>query len=177
MLIKKGYTLIELLLVLMLTSLLLRLALPSWQELIVANRATTAMNQLVTAINLAKNVAIHRGVTVTLCQSADQHSCSGNWADGQIVFVDRLKTGKVRQDADIIRVFEPLTNKAILTWSGSGPLQISPHDAIYAQPGTFCYFPPDKNPHYIKAIVISMTGRVRLAGHESCKKNNPLCLD
>lgn len=66
-----GFTLIELLTAVVLAAILLGLAVPSLQSFIQNRRITTAANDLLAAIHLARTEAMKRGATVVMCRTGD----------------------------------------------------------------------------------------------------------
>jgi type IV fimbrial biogenesis protein FimT len=108
-----GFTLIELLMTVVIASILLSLAAPSFNETIRNNRLTAQSNDLVTAINLARAEAVKRRADVTVCPSSDQSSCTNNtpWRDGWIVRDDT--------SGDVIQYFPPLKGKTTVTASAN----------------------------------------------------------
>jgi type IV fimbrial biogenesis protein FimT len=79
-----GFTLVELLMTIALASILMAIAVPSFNQLVVGSRLTTQANELVAAINLARSEAIKRNANISLCRanSATATACSasaGNW--------------------------------------------------------------------------------------------------
>ena len=87
-----GFTLIELMFVILLAALLLGLGIPSFRDFIRNGRITTAANDLIADYNLARSEAVKRRVQVTLCQSDDGATCiepdDAAAFTGWIVFVD-----------------------------------------------------------------------------------------
>lgn len=79
-----GFTLIELMITVAIAAVLLGLAVPSFQTLIVGSRLTTQTNELVAAINTARSEAIKRNRNINLCRVADAAAtacanATGNW--------------------------------------------------------------------------------------------------
>ncbi|MFQ5469241.1 MAG: GspH/FimT family pseudopilin [Gammaproteobacteria bacterium] len=104
-----GFTLIELLVTIAVAAIVITVALPSFGDFIRNNRLVTQANTLITSLNIARSEAIKRGMTVNVCSSNNQISCtSTNWKDGWIV---------VTTDAtpEVLRVYESLSGQSSLT--------------------------------------------------------------
>ncbi len=112
----QGMTVIELLTAMLVLAILMGLAVPSFREFSQNNRTVAATNDLVTALNLARNEALRRASPTVVCASANQATCSGalDWTTGWIAFVDRDNDGNVG------------ANELLQAWSGvSGGLVAS----------------------------------------------------
>lgn len=71
----RGFTIIELMVTLAVAAILLAIAIPSFNYLMVTNKLTTTANDIVTAINTARMTAIKRNTDVSVCTDV---SCSVN---------------------------------------------------------------------------------------------------
>lgn len=68
----RGFTLIELMVTVVVMAILAASAVPSFRNMILQNRASTHVNELVSALSVARSEAIKRGVQVELlAQGAD----------------------------------------------------------------------------------------------------------
>jgi type IV fimbrial biogenesis protein FimT len=93
---QRGFSLMELMVVLAVAGVILGLAIPNMREFILNNRLTGDANDLLAAFNLARTEAVKRQLPVVICATADTEAtppvCSGGWAQGAssawIVFVD-----------------------------------------------------------------------------------------
>jgi type IV fimbrial biogenesis protein FimT len=101
-----GYTLIELMSMLAVVSILVSVGLPMLNVFFDSNRMVSNTNDLVAGLNIARSEAIKQQMRVTLCQSADNASCtgSGQWEDGWIVFQDPNGNATVDGGERILRL-------------------------------------------------------------------------
>lgn len=83
----RGFTLIELMIVLVILAVVLMIALPGFSEITLSTRLKAYANELVSSAYLARSEAIKRNVPVTLCVSTDGATCNagGEWEQGWIV--------------------------------------------------------------------------------------------
>ncbi|NOY67755.1 MAG: prepilin-type N-terminal cleavage/methylation domain-containing protein [Gammaproteobacteria bacterium] len=83
---QSGFTLIEVMMVIVLGSIIITLAIPGFRSFIQNNRIVTQTNGLVTSLILARSEAIKRGTRVSVCASSDSSSWQrldqlGQWLD------------------------------------------------------------------------------------------------
>lgn len=64
-----GFTLVEMVITLVIVAVLFALAVPSFRSMVISNRLTTAANEVIDAINIARVEAIKRNGNVQLCSS------------------------------------------------------------------------------------------------------------
>ncbi len=82
----RGFTLIELMIVLAILGVILSIALPGFSEVSLSTRLKAYANELVSSTYLARSEAIKRNTPMKLCVSDNGTSCaSGNWNQGWIV--------------------------------------------------------------------------------------------
>ncbi len=86
----RGFTLVELLVAVTVLAVLAAIATPSLVAMINSAKLTSASNDLLAHLHLARSEAIKRKSRVVLCKSADGVTCSdsGGWEQGWIVFHD-----------------------------------------------------------------------------------------
>jgi type IV fimbrial biogenesis protein FimT len=82
-----GFTLIELMIVLVIVAALLVLALPSFSVVSLRTKLKSYANEVVASAYLARGEAIKRNAPMTLCVSSDGSTCagSGDWDQGWVV--------------------------------------------------------------------------------------------
>ena len=88
---------LELMVTIAVLGLLLGLTVPTFREFTRNNSVTTAQNDLVTALNVARSEALRRNRPVSVCASADGATCGDatNWNTGWIAFTDGGAAGTV----------------------------------------------------------------------------------
>ena len=86
----QGFSLFELMIGLSIMSVLVALAVPSFQDYGRSTRVIATQNEVVTALNFARNEAIRRSTPVTVCATSNFTACTASttWVDGWMAFVD-----------------------------------------------------------------------------------------
>ncbi|MFO1400675.1 MAG: GspH/FimT family pseudopilin [Steroidobacteraceae bacterium] len=103
----RGFTLMELMVVLALASVMVALAVPSMRQFARNNRLTTGANDMLHAFSLARTEALKRqSGRVTVCATTDPNAgvatltCSYGAMSGWIVFVDANNNGQFDRATD-----------------------------------------------------------------------------
>lgn len=178
---QQGFTLIELMVTISVLAILLAIAVPSFQGLVLSSRLVTTTNDLASALAIARSEAVKRATRVTVCKSANSGAASpvcsagANWQDGWIVFVDSGVAGTVDgTDANnVLRVFQPSVNNGMAVdggvnfgnWISYLASGVSQGNGNLAN-GTFtvdfasC---PDPATNMARSVVVSPTGRVMIS--------------
>ena len=115
---QRGFTIAELMIVIIIAAILAAFAAPNMSEFIKNNSRAARVNTMVTALTFARGQAVTRSTRVTLCRSADLAQCDaagdGSFEGGWIVFVDGSTRGTVDGNDDTdpltpfpLRVFKP----------------------------------------------------------------------
>ena len=101
----RGFTLVELLVVVTLVAVLLAVGLPPLGDALRRQHVTASMQMLIGDMAMARNTAVMRGQQVVMCPSAGGSGCAGgvDWSRGWLVYVD--VDGNRRPDApgDVLR--------------------------------------------------------------------------
>ncbi len=165
---RHGYTLPELLFVLVITAGTLGYGVPAFRGLLLDGARTREVNSLVHAIHLARSEAIKRNGVVSLCPSSDGERCgpAGTpWQSGWIVFVNRDRDQPaVRDDGEeLLHVYpawpagQIVANRATLSIRPFGQMGITATFAFCDRRGSAA----------ARAVIISQTGRPRVSGRDS----------
>jgi type IV fimbrial biogenesis protein FimT len=101
---QRGFTLWELMIAVAVAGIVLGFGVPSFQEFMRNNAMTSAVNDLVAGVLLARAEAVKRQVPVALCTSsapnANPPSCAATSSGGFIVFVDENGNGVLTDSTD-----------------------------------------------------------------------------
>lgn len=101
----KGFSLIELIIVVVIIGIIATIGVPSYQGMMERGRITSASNNLLGAMQLARSEAATRRTNVTVCASGGQNACSGNdWSTGGLV---------ITSDGEVIRLIPATEDVAI----------------------------------------------------------------
>ncbi len=107
---QSGVTLLELLITIVILAIIVSIGVPAYRDLVLNNRQTGAINELITALQLARSEAVKRNATapaaVSICSSTDGSACDGLWSDGWIVFTDADGDGELEDGDEILRFAE-----------------------------------------------------------------------
>jgi type IV fimbrial biogenesis protein FimT len=88
--IQRGFTLLEVLVVMALAGILVSIAIPDFVAFMQNNTRTATVNDLLASMHVARSESITRNGRVMICPSEDGASCDGGteWAIGWLVFYD-----------------------------------------------------------------------------------------
>jgi type IV fimbrial biogenesis protein FimT len=102
---RPGFSLIETMIALAISTLLLATAMPGFEAVVSTSRINSAAGELSAALHLARNEAIRSNRGTVFCRSADLSTCAdgaGAWA-GWIVFVDGNGNGQREAAEELTR--------------------------------------------------------------------------
>jgi type IV fimbrial biogenesis protein FimT len=113
---QNGFTLLELMISLVIVGIAFGFALPGVRSLIQNERLGGYANNFMADLSLARNEAIKRATSVTICKStnptAATPSCDADattpWVSGRIIFVDVTNIGTRDAGEELLRVHQAL---------------------------------------------------------------------
>lgn len=133
----RGYTLIELMVVIVVLAILTGIALPNFRDFIRRNAVSSQVNALLADVQYARNEAVSRRVITVMCASTDGATCaSGNRFDGGwIVYRETNPGATATLDAsdEVLRVGQAVDNVSIRSHVASGT---APSEISFDQQGT-----------------------------------------
>ena len=165
---ENGFTLIELMTALGIAALLMSLAIPALRSFTTNATQTGAINDFVSSMHLARNMAITTNARVTVCASAAGENCqSVNWDNGWIVFADNNSNQQVDGDESIIATSEAIDGLTIQSGDFSRFLMYRPNgrimnNSINGNAGEFtvCDY---RGIEHAKVVIVDLSGRPKLS--------------
>ncbi len=155
-----GFTLIELFVTIAIAGIVLSIAVPSFQNTIRNARLTANINQVVTALNLARSEAIKRNLPVSVRRSSTE------WESGWTVFVDIDGDGiNDAGDDTLLRVFDALPNNYTLRTTNFNRITYQPSGMSGNGSFVLCdsndgNTTPEANTS--RLVIINTAGRIRM---------------
>lgn len=162
MLLNRGFTLIEQMVVVIMLGILFTIALPAYAHMIQRWRVTTATDELAGLLRYARAQAAVNLQPVSICPSDNGQRCVDDWRQGQLVFTDPQRLGKPGDDSELLQ-YQPghkkLTDLHWRSFPKHNYLTYLPTGETFAQNGTFSVRQVD----YEQLVIVYKTGRIRMA--------------
>jgi type IV fimbrial biogenesis protein FimT len=161
-----GFTLLELMVVIATVGILAGMSMPDLGKMLQKNAGETLLNDLARTMSMARTSAVSHGQVVTLCRSADQKSCNGEWHNGMVVFLDKDSDRIVDASDEVLHITPPATMRGTLklhSFPNKQYLLFTPAGVLNNQTGNFTWCPADNNAQEAQQLIFNITGRVRFA--------------
>ena len=162
-----GFSLFELIIVLVIVGILAVIAIPNMNRFIESNRLTAVTNDLIGDINFARSEAVKRGSQIGICPaSGSTCAATTNWGTaGWLIFVDSDSNSAWTATDTVLRTHEsaPLNN------SITGPanlLLLSRMGSVSAGSGDFTIC--NSRIKQKRTVSINATGRTLISQNGSC---------
>jgi len=161
---RNGFSLIEVIVTLAIAAIVLSIAVPSFQSYTQNNRQTIAINELATALQLARSSAITHRMRAVVCKSSDATNCTadGTWTQGWIVFTDADNNNTLDAGENILRVHGAVQGNVTISGNANTAnlIAFNPQGILVSLNGRITYCDSRGN-NYATALFISRAGRVR----------------
>jgi type IV fimbrial biogenesis protein FimT len=157
----KGFTLVELMIVMIILGVILAIGLPGFATLTLSTKLKSYANEMVASVYLARSEAIKLNKPMRLCVSADGIICagSGDWEQGWIV-IDPSDNTVIGQQPKLSAGYKFTgTGPAIMTFLPSGV-------ASDASTMKVCRLTPEVGGQE-REVIVSITGRPRVTRTET----------
>ncbi len=158
---KNGFTLIELMITLVLSTILISIVMPNFNSLYEHYRADSSIRVIQQTLQMARNTAISYGARVTVCPITE-NECSDDWTIGITVFIDSGVSNVIDgQDKILIKTSRFYQNDFV-TYNRSA-IRFQADGLASGTNGTLTYCPSSTISQYSKAIIINQSGRIRFS--------------
>lgn len=158
-----GFTLLELLIVVIITAILATAAAPGLTSTFQTNRLSAQANDLISGLILARSEAMRRNSPAIVCMSSDHKECNGSdWSQGWLVYADIGTIADTLDSGDeIVLVHEALPgNITVTTTLPNNSVRYS-STGLSTTPGCISMSVSDDLPK--KTVNIGSTGKVSLS--------------
>ncbi len=162
-----GLTLLELLIGLAIATILLTIAIPSFNDMLNRNHVASSVNGFISSLHFARSEAVSREMWVTLCPSRDGASCVPDytsWNKGYIVFVNKDKDRDRDAGESILAVYQDVSDQVTVQTSSDhrNVITYRPSGRAWGYNTTVRFCLPESSSHN-RTIIIATTGRLRLS--------------
>ena len=160
----KGFTLIELMVSVSVTSLLAAIAVPNFSNFLSQMRVDNEISVLHRLLFSARNAAINNALPVTICPLNDSNQCTTQWQNEISVFID-FNNNNVYDPSNneiLLRTKSAIRNDDMLQYGlGRSRIIYAPtgRTSGWGSNGTFKYC-PKSYPEKSRAIRIATSGRL-----------------
>ncbi|MBB3185468.1 type IV fimbrial biogenesis protein FimT [Halomonas fontilapidosi] len=154
-----GLTLIELLVTIAVIAIMATVGLPNFQQFTARNEVAAEVMRIRTALALARNTAVTRRTTISVCSSPgpDHDSCTfDDWSNPWVIVEGEASGGDLTGDS-LLRVLDDPTRTVSFN-RDDRPVRFSPLGRSSGYNGTFsiCHVYNET-----AAVILSNMGRVR----------------
>jgi len=170
---EKGFTLVELMIVIVLVGIVLGIGVPSFQAMMQGSRMTGQYNSLTGSLTYARSEAIKRASTVAVCARATENSCGEDWSNGWLVFDDAGDTlGFIDADESVLKSAKmdeadmTLANRARVDTGAAAPvarpyIRFGPRGTANWRGAGYFLFCDERGTPGARVANISLAGSVR----------------
>ena len=163
---QRAFTLVELLVTIAFLGVLLGIAVPSFGSLIERNQQTAAINDLLSALNHARGLAINRREPISLCAGIDSCNATAKWRQSMLIFSDPNRNGQLDAGEQIHRIVT-LPDHYHWNWSNFRNRNFMSYRANGMTDSLNGTYTLCNGNQAIRRLVINSTGRLRTESPEN----------
>jgi len=137
MYVQRGFTLLELIIVLIISVLLITIGIPGFQTLIQNNRLTVAASSIHNSLLFARSQSVSYLNYVTVCP-LENDTCGTNWGAGLDIFIDSSNRGVYDAGEVLLKAAVPFNSSDTLVFP-SNRITFTPEGQITGSSAIFRY--------------------------------------
>ena len=162
-----GFSALELLTVLALSSIMLSLAIPSLRGMTASTRLSSASNALVVGLQRARTEAVSTGRNTVICPSVNGMQCSNSsdWSDGWLIYRDQNRNTRFDAGEQLLQV-QSLEATQVRIRSNNGRRWVT-YRSLGESEGANTTFVlcSRQDPARGRQVIVANSGRVRTLNH------------
>ena len=164
---KKGFTLVELMVTLVISTILIAVGVPSFTDMYQGYRADSEIRKMQQYLMFARSQAVSYGARVTVCPISGT-ACGTDWKQGFSIFIDNGAATTIDTTAGvtdpIIKQVDAFNADDFITYAGNS-VSFTPDGLIpsTSTTGTFSYCPGSKTSENSRGVEVSSSGKVRFS--------------
>lgn len=173
----KGFSIVELMVVMVVLAVLLGVGAPAFLETVRNNRMLTEVYALRASLANARSEALARRMTVTVCESTDSTSCAADpnaWSEGYLAFADADGDGVADPNEILLTRVVTAPDMTITFTAGPGTTGgpgFSPRGDSLNASGTFTFCDP-RGATSAAALILRNPGDARAAEDDDTPDDN-----
>ncbi|WP_100643303.1 GspH/FimT family pseudopilin [Alteromonas facilis] len=156
---QSGVTLVEMMISLAIVAILLTTVAPNVQGMLIQNRIVSEINELSGIIQFARHTAIEEQSDTVLCPTANFSSCTVNWSDPKMVFIDADGDGSRGANEEILVSSSAISDVNKLYGPNSELIFLASGGSNTAAELVFCH--KNKKAKYARGLSLGLQGRVK----------------
>ncbi|MGB3725570.1 MAG: GspH/FimT family pseudopilin [Glaciecola sp.] len=158
---QQGLTLLEMLVAMAIVAILLTVVAPNIQIMLTKNRITASINTLSSAVQYARFSAIDQNTQTTVCPASNFQTCSSDWSQAVIVFVDANNNGD-RESSEPLLMTTEATSAQQYFDGPSTPLVFTETGATNSL-ASFVLCPITNDSSIARSVNVNQQGRTRIS--------------
>lgn len=156
-----GFTLLEFIIVLIISMLLITIGIPGFQTLIQSNRLTSAASSIQSNLLFARSQSVSYLNYVTVCP-LENNVCSNNWINGLDIFIDSNSDAIYSSGEVLIKSADPFNRNDTLVFPNNS-ITFTPDGQITGTAATFRYCSGDAK----VGVSIAYSGRAKIVSGDT----------